>query len=125
MIRMADFAFIKQHTNYTRLHVLNAGQVALDVRLGEDLCFNGPCYERTQFNQRFFGRMHYPTILDDILSAKPIYNGKASIETEDGFTQTIVIEGSNINYEVSDGVVRFEDREHNIKIVIQFKKGVK
>jgi len=122
IIRMADFAFIKQHSHYTHLLILSSGRVVLDMRLGEDVCLNGPCYKRSQFNQRFFGRTHYPTLLDDIIEAKPIYNGKGRIQTDDGFTQSIQKDKSQIKYQVSNSTVRFEDKDQNIKIVIKFQK---
>lgn len=123
MVRMADFAFIKHFANYTRLHVLSAGRVVLDMRLGDEICLNGPCYKRVQFNNRFFGHPHYPKLLDDIASASPIYDGKGYSKTSDGFVQKIDMDGSKISYEVTKELVRFEDSTQNIKIQIKFQEG--
>ena len=123
MIRMADFVFIKHHFDYTRLHVLSAGRVVLDMRLGDEICLNGPCYERSLFNLRFFGNAHYPMLLDDIVGAKPIYNGKGHVETEGGFTQNLDIDGNDISYQVSKESIRFEDKTQTVKIVIKPQEG--
>jgi len=120
LIRLADYAFIKRHSNYTRLHVLNAGQVVLDMRLSEQLCFNGPCYERTLFNKRFFKNEHYPMLLDDILEAKAIYDGVGLEKIDGGFIQSIELKNSQIFYQVLKSSVRFEDKIQNIKILIKF-----
>lgn len=125
MIRMADFAFIKHHSDYTRLHVLSAGKVVLDIKLGDEICLNGPCYKREYFNKQFFGHSHYPKLLDDIVNALPIYQGKGRSGNDGEFTQNIDMQKSNIFYEVSKESVRFEDKIQNIKIQIKFQKGKK
>lgn len=119
-VRILDFAFIKVHKDRTRLHVLNAGQTVLDISLNESICLNGPCYDRSSFNRRFFGRTHYTTLLDDILYSRPIYNKQNLKKTEQGFTQKLKIDGAFIMFEKKDNIVEFKDIEKNILIRITF-----
>ncbi|NLC27463.1 MAG: hypothetical protein GX780_01665 [Campylobacteraceae bacterium] len=119
-VRILDFAFIKIHKHNTRLHVLNSGKTILDISLNEDICLNGPCYDRLVFNRRFFNRTHYPTLFDDILHSRPIYGGRNLEKTQKGFTQRVEVDGTSIFFKSEENIVEFKDIEKNITIRITF-----
>lgn len=121
IIKISDFALIKTHSSSKRVYVLNAGQKVLDILISDKICLNGPCFEKLNFNNRFFQRTHYENIFEEILNLEPIYDSKNLIKTKNGFMQNIEFNNELISYEKINSGIRYQDRAKNILIIIDFK----
>lgn len=116
VLRLSDMAFVRQGVNFTNVQVFSAGKVVLDLRLGEDICLNGSCYDKTAFNRYFLGDPHYPELMEAILHKQPIYNRQHLTLTPEGFTQEIPLRGRTLWYEVSQKQSLFRDQERGVLV---------
>jgi hypothetical protein len=123
LVRLSDFAFVRQSFLNTNVQVLNAGKVVLDMRIATSICLNGPCYDKRAFNRRFFGDAHYPELLEEILAGVPIYEGKNKITTDEGFAQEISRFNRTLLYEATPTQTVFRDPAQGILIKITHPKG--
>ena len=118
-VKLSDAGFIRSNNNYINVQIFTAGNLVLDLQINEDICLNGPCYKREYFNTLFFGRLHYPNFLDDLLHFQPIYEKKNLKITVDGFSQTLHVNGDELSYMVDKSGMVFRDRAKKILIKIR------
>lgn len=113
-IRLSDMAFVRHSATTTNIQVFTAGQVVLDLVVGDSLCLNGTCYDKTAFNRHFFNAPHYPELLEEILLGRPIYDSGGLERNGQGFSQHFSLRGREIVYEVTLSHTLFRDQERGI-----------
>lgn len=74
---------------------------------------------KSGFNKDYMNESYPSAILQNILLARPIYDGKNRVKTAEGFEQKIEDENVNITYRVSSNVTFFKDRKN--KIIFKIK----
>ncbi|AJC85444.1 hypothetical protein IMC75_03050 [Campylobacter peloridis] len=117
--KFSDYGFLYQGKNITQLELYNASRVLFKLQITDKICINGICYAKTLFNQKFFNYEHYDDFLQDVISKKPIYQGKNEIQNSCGFSQKLKTKNYDIYYEVCGNNINFNDKKSKIKFSIK------
>lgn len=118
-LKITGSGFYRQGSNHLNVQLYSAGSFVLNLEIKNLICVNDQCVFKETFNKNFFLSRHYNTFLEDILSAKPIYEKENLIKNSDGFSQYIYKKNSyDITYEVDNKNVVFKDIKNNISIKI-------
>ncbi len=115
-IALLDTGFLNQGKGYTQLQIFNAGTLLFNLEMNDTICLDGACLEKKAFNERFFGTEHYPTLMEDIVLKKALYEGKNRVNFESGFTQDIELPSTHIEYRVDGETRYFKDRKNGVMI---------
>ena len=78
---------------------------------------NGACFEKKEFNKKFFLEERYDDFFAEILERKPLYDGANVMTNSCGFIQDI--SKYSIKYEVCGKNIGFFDTKNRIKIIIK------
>ena len=114
LLRINDAAFIHSGKNGVLVQIYSLAQPVLKLELKNKICVNSVCYERLNFNKKFFGYEYYERLIDEIISFSPIFNAKNKRENNcGGFSQNI----QNISYEICANKATFN--AENVKIVLK------
>ncbi len=112
----SDTGFINQGNDYTQLQIFSAGTLLLNLEIAQNICLDGTCLDKGDFNQRFFGTSHYEAMMHDIVHKKALYEGKNRIDSPEGFSQEIFLPDAKISYRVEKENVTFKESVHGILI---------
>ncbi|MSN95741.1 hypothetical protein F1B92_00775 [Campylobacter sp. FMV-PI01] len=115
LIKINDAGFIDFGKKKIRLQIYNSGVGLFEMDIKDKICYNGICEDEIKFNEKFFKFKHYRGFFKDILAKKPIYNAKNLIKTECGFRQEVI----NLQYEICNKKISFNDKKNEIKIIIK------
>ncbi|HHH19858.1 MAG TPA: hypothetical protein ENK86_05060 [Campylobacterales bacterium] len=121
-LRYADQGFIYQGNNFVKVEIYSMGQPLLNLDINAlNICMSlFECMEKADFNARVLHPAYPPTLLENIFTSQPIFNGKNLIENRNGFTQTIEKEGEyNIDYSVVSEATVFRDTINKILIKVK------
>ena len=116
---LSDTGFINQGKNYTNVQIFSAGAVLFNLEVKEDVCLDGRCTSRMEFNKLFFEHPHYEAMIIDVLEMKPLYEGKNKVTIEGGFEQELDLAGSHISYKVQNKSLYFKDSKNGILIKLK------
>lgn len=118
MIKINDVGFLHTYKNGLNLQIYNSGVNTANLKSdSEHVCVGHGCFERTEFNEKFFLSAHYERIFDDILQGREIFGGEGLVRKECGFEQNI--SKNSIKYEVCGGSVKFSDAKNRVKIILK------
>ena len=116
---ISDTGFINFGKDYANVQIFSAGAVLFNLEVSDEVCVDGRCTSREQFNRLFFNDEHYATLIDDILHMLPIYQSKNVKILENGFEQEIILPKSNIIYYVVNHSVTFRDNLNGVMIKLK------
>ena len=111
---LSDTGFLNQGKGYTQLQIFNAGSVLFNLEINDTICLDGTCFEKEDFNRRFFGTEHYATFMEDIVDKRALYEGKNTITHLTGFAQKIDLPTVQIEYRVEGDMRYFKDSKNGI-----------
>lgn len=112
----SDTGFINESTTQSQLQIFNAGTLVLNIEIGQNICIDGTCLSKEDFNKRFFGAVHYADLLENIIHQKALFEGIGYTKTSEGFSQQINLPDAMIDYRVANGSLFFKEAKHNILI---------
>lgn len=116
-IKINDVGFLHKSKNSLNLQIYSSGINTLNIKISDKICINQVCYEKLEFNKKFFANEHYDEIFSEILQRRPIYD-RANLETNScGFKQDI--SKYSLKYEVCNNLTSFYDTKNRIKIIIK------
>ena len=121
--KFSDTAFIRQSGDEIELELFVSGQVIDKFEIDTLVCTSKGCMTKSSFNKAFLSPYYPDNILKKILQSKPIYDGINLKRKAGGFVQNIVTNVVNIEYSVTNKLVRFKDRKNGILIKIKTIKG--
>ncbi len=116
---LSDTGFLNHGKDYINVQILSAGAVLFNLEVQDNVCLDGRCTSRMEFNKRFFDYPHYEAIISDILEMKPLYQGKNKVIIDDGFEQDIDLIESHISYKVQYKSLTFRDSKNGILIKLK------
>jgi len=119
LIKFADVAYIRNTKESVSLELFVAGQRIQKIDINHLICVDEGCMTKHSFNKDYLHRDYPSDILQNILLAKPIYNSKNLIKTDDGFEQNIRTKHALIIYKVSSKLIYFKDKKN--KIILKIK----
>ncbi|MBR8461307.1 hypothetical protein KDD93_08035 [Campylobacter sp. faydin G-24] len=117
MIKINDVGFIHHYKNNINLQIYSSAINTANIKIDDQICINRACFEKIEFNKKFFLNEHYDAFFEDILTRNKIYNGVNFTKSDCGFTQNI--SKNFIKYEVCGNNIKFIDTTKNIKIIIK------
>lgn len=116
---LSDTGFLNHGKDYVNVQIFSAGAVLFNLEAQENICLDGRCTSRTEFNKLFFEHLHYEAMINDILEMKPLYNGKNKVSIEGGFEQELDLPNSYISYKVQNKSLIFRDSKNGILIKLK------
>ncbi len=119
LLRFADLAYIRNSENAVQVELFVAGKSIKKIAINHLVCVDEGCVSKSTFNTKYLNANYPSNILQNILLAKAIYNGKNRVQMQNGFVQKIQTENVNIKYTVTNKVTLFKDRKN--KIIIKIK----
>ena len=118
-LRYSDLGYVKHTQSALALELYVAGKMVQKIEINHLICVDEGCMSKGNFNAEYLSS-HYPDdILQHIILARPIYDGKVLIQTKDGFEQKIVNSEVDIVYRVTPHDVYFKDKKNHILFKIK------
>jgi hypothetical protein len=111
-----DTGFLNKSKDFTELQLFSAGNLVLDLKVGEYICLNSHCFNKEEFNKKFLSKDYNPQTLENILNARAIFNKMGYKKDNDGFSQIIVKKNLHIKYFVRKDKIYFKDYKNHILI---------
>lgn len=118
-IALSDTGFINHGKGYTNVQIFSAGSILFNLEVQDDVCLDGRCTSRIEFNKLFFEHPHYEAMISDVLEMKPLYDGKNKVTIEGGFEQELDLQNSYISYKVQNKALTFRDSKNGIVIKLK------
>ncbi|MDD4505267.1 MAG: hypothetical protein PHE60_02705 [Sulfurospirillaceae bacterium] len=116
---LSDTGFLNHGKDYINVQIFSVGAVLFNLEVQENVCLDGRCTSRMEFNKLFFEYPHYEAMINDILEMKPLYDGKNKVTIEGGFEQELDLLGSHISYKVQGKSLSFKDSKNGILIKLK------
>ena len=121
-IRLNESAFLSYNSAQIVLDINSLDGKVIKIKINKDIngdiCIDGDCLNKKDFNKKFLSNAYPVNILENILEARPIFNSKNKKRIKNGFYQKI----NNIVYRVTSKNILFRDRRNNILIKIRYLK---
>ena len=117
LIKINDVGFLHSYKNGLNLQIYSSGVNTANINIRDKICINSACFNKTEFNEKFFLAPHYESLFEEILQKEKIYDGKGLINTECGFSQDL--SSYFIKYEVCNNYVKFIDSKNKIRVIIK------
>jgi len=122
-IKFADLGYIRNSDNAIELELFIAGKSIKKISINHLICVDEGCMSKSGFNKDYLNASYPSDLMQNLLLAKPIYDGLALEKTDDGFVQNIKNEYVDIKYNVDSKTTFFKDRKN--KIIFKIKDTVK
>jgi len=119
LIKFADVGYIRNSDDEVSLELFSAGVRVEEITINHLICVSDGCMSKGGFNKEYLHNEYPDDTLQDILLARPIFDGKALIKTEDGFEQKIKSENIDITYRVNKRRTFFKDKRNRIILNIK------
>lgn len=116
---LSDTGFLNHGKDYINVQIFSVGAVLFNLEVQENVCLDGRCTSRMEFNKLFFEYPHYEAMINDILEMKPLYDGENKVTIEGGFEQELDLLGSHISYKVQGKSLSFKDSKNGILIKLK------
>ena len=120
--KYADMGFISSDSSVVKVEIYGAGQPLMSLEInGMNVCMSTfKCLEKKDFNAEILSSSYPETLLENIFRAKPIFNKKSLVKTEDGFRQKLTKEDEyDISYSVKENQRIFRDSLNKILIKVR------
>ena len=121
-LKFADLGYIRNSDKSIELELFVAGKAIEKFSVNHLVCTSEGCMSKSGFNADYLHASYPDDILQNILLARPIYDGKNRVQTPDGFEQKIEDENVNIIFRVSSDTTYFKDRKNRIIFKIKDTK---
>jgi len=113
-IKFSDLGYLRNSDDSLELELFMAGKSIQKISINHLICVSEGCMTKSGFNEDYLNENYPDDILQNILLAKPIYDGKNLEKTKDGFIQHISSLHVEILYKVSQNQVFFKDKKNHI-----------
>lgn len=118
-IKFADIGYVRNSDTAVELELFIAGKAIEKITINHLVCTSDGCMSKSGFNSDYLNE-HYPdNLLQNILLAKEIYNGKNLVKIANGFEQKISTRHVEIVYKVNPHATLFKDIKN--KIIFKIK----
>jgi len=121
-IKFSDLGYLRNTNKDIELELFMAGKSIQKISINHLICVSDGCMSKSGFNKDYLNENYPDSILQNILLAKPIYDGKNLEKTQEGFIQHISSPHVEIVYKVTQNQVFFKDRKNHIIFKIKDTK---
>jgi hypothetical protein len=118
-LKFNDIGYIKKDAQAVELDLYSAGVSVERISIDNLICTKNGCMPKGMFNSRYLSSAYPDDIMQNILLAKPIFNGEALTKTNNGFVQKIHNQHVAILYRVTPKEVFFKDRKNRILVKLK------
>ncbi|MCK4974689.1 MAG: hypothetical protein KAR81_05510 [Sulfurimonas sp.] len=122
-IKFADLGYVRNSDEKIELELFIAGKCIETITVNHLICVSEGCMSKSGFNEDYLNEAYPDDTLQNILLARPIYDGKDLQKTADGFEQHVQNQHVDISYRVDSHVTFFKDRKNNIIFKIKDTSG--
>ena len=121
-IKFSDLGYLRNTNKDIELELFMAGKSIQKISINHLICVSDGCMSKSGFNKDYLNENYPDSILQNILLAKPIYDGKNLEKTQEGFIQHISSPHVEIVYKVTQNQVFFKDKKNHIIFKIKDTK---
>ena len=121
-IKFSDLGYLRNTNKDIELELFMAGKSIQKISINHLICVSDGCMSKSGFNKDYLNENYPDSILQNILLAKPIYDGKNLEKTQEGFIQHINSLHVEIVYKVTQNQVFFKDKKNHIIFKIKDTK---
>lgn len=121
-LKFADLGYIRNTEDSIELELFVASKAIEKISINHLICTSEGCMTKSSFNKDYLHKSYPSDILQNILLANAIYNGKNRVQTESGFEQKIADEDVDIIYRVNENETFFKDMKNSIIFKIKDTK---
>ena len=118
-LRYSDLGYVKSTRDAVALELYVAGKMVQKIEINHLVCVDEGCMTKSGFNAEYLSSNYPDDTLQQIILARPIYDGEALRKTENGFEQRVVNGDVDIVYRVTARDVYFKDRKNHILFKIK------
>ena len=118
-IKFSDLGYLRNSDKDVELELFMAGKSIQKININHLICVNEGCMSKSGFNADYLNANYPDDILQNILLARPIYDGENLEKTLDGFIQHISSLHVDIVYKVTQNQIFFKDKKN--KIIFKIK----
>lgn len=119
LLRFSDLGYIRNSGDAVELELFVTGKSVFKASINTFICTQDGCMTKGAFNEEYLNAAYPDSLLQNILLASPIYDGRNRVQREDAFEQNIVNSNVDIIYRVSQSETYFKDRKNNILFKIK------
>jgi len=113
-IKFSDLGYLRNSDKDIQLELFMAGKSIQKININHLICVNEGCLTKSGFNADYLNENYPDDILQNILLARPIYDGKNLKKIKNGFIQKISSLHVEIIYKVTQNQVFFKDKKNHI-----------
>ena len=118
-IKFSDLGFIRNSGDSVEMELFMTGKSIEKITINYLICSHEGCMSKSGFNADYLSKYYPDDILQNIILAKEIYDGKNLVKNTNGFEQYIKNENVNIKYIVDSKSIYFKDKTNKILIKIK------
>ena len=118
-LKFADVGYIRNSGKSVQMELFVAGQAIEKFTINHLVCTSEGCMSKEGFNKEYLSAYYPDDILQHIVLAQEIYDGKNKQKTPSGFTQKIKDDHVDIEYKVQTKSIYFKDKKNNILLKIK------
>jgi hypothetical protein len=112
----SDAGFMQEENGVIDLQILTAGKPLVTLKISSDVCVNHNCISKEEFNQDYLSSSYPADLINNVLTRRPIFEGKNLKRTSNGFMQKITSSRYNIKYKTTPSSIYFKDLKNNLII---------
>ncbi len=114
-VKFNDIGYVRNSGKSIELELFIAGKSIDKISINHLICTTKDgCMSKSSFNEEYLSSAYPNDLLQDILLAKPIYNGLNLVKKANGFTQAISDAKVDIIYSVDGKNSTFKDKKNSI-----------
>lgn len=117
--RFSDMGYLRYGTDAVELDLYSGGQPVRRFEIGERICVDEGCMERSDFNREYLSAGYPDDLLLHIVRGSVIFEGEGRRLTADGFEQQIQNRMYDLEYRVGSDGILFRDHDNHILIRIR------
>jgi hypothetical protein len=112
----SDAGFMREDHGVIDLQILTAGKPLVTLKISSDVCVDHNCISKEEFNHEYLSSSYPPDLINNVLTRRPIFDGKNLKRTSNGFMQKITSQSHDIKYKTTPSSIYFKDLKNNLII---------
>ena len=118
-----DLGFVKSYSNHISLEIFNAGTLLFKMDCYKDkICFNAQCYAKESMTWRLFGSDAFRELdFIALLKGREIFSGENKHQTLEGFSQTFIEKGMQLDYIVTKDSIMLHIQDIHKKTIFSLE----
>ena len=112
----SDAGFMQEENGVIDLQILTAGKPLVTLKISSDVCVDHHCISKEEFNHDYLSSSYPADLINNVLTRKPIFDGRNLRRTSNGFMQRVTSPRHDIKYKTTPSSIYFKDLKNNLII---------